>query len=140
MKKELHDRLTPYEPHLNTAHHASFCRTIKSSDLDELRAIYREWKGVEFNGHMTCNSCVIRLLKELYDAYHEPVEYIKDEPSPSRIIRKDGEESQDGRDKADHKGQTSNNPDKDKKVTKVTKVTKQSGTKIPNKNNVKKLN
>ena len=74
MKKELHDRLTPYEPHLNTAHHASFCRTIKSSDLDELRAIYREWKGVEFNGHMTCNSCVIRLLKELYDAYHEPVE------------------------------------------------------------------
>lgn len=88
MKKELHNRLAPYEPHLNTAHHASFCRTIKSSDLDELRAIYREWKGVEFNGHMTCNSCVIRLLKELYDAYHEPVEDIKDEPSPSRIIRK----------------------------------------------------
>lgn len=125
MKKELHDRLTPYEPHLNTAHHASFCRTIKSSDLDELRSIYREWKGVEFNGHMTCNSCVIRLLKELYDAYHEPI---------------DGEESQDGRDKADHKGQTPDNPDKDKKVTKVTKVTKQSGTKTPNKNNMKKLN
>ena len=122
MKKELHDRLTPYEPHLNTAHHASFCRTIKSSDLDELRAIYREWKGVEFNGHMTCNSCVIRLLKELYDAYHEPVEDIKDEPSTK-----------------DEK----TNPDKDKKVTKVTevtKVTKQSGTKTPNKNNVKKLN
>ena len=89
---------------------------------------------------MTCNSCVIRLLKELYDAYHEPVEYIKDEPSTSRIIRKDGEEFQDGRDKADHKGQTPDNPDKDKKVTKVTKVTKQSGTKMPNKNNVKKLN
>ena len=119
MKKELHDRLTPYEPHLNTAHHASFCRTIKSSDLDELRAIYREWKGVEFNGHMTCNSCVIRLLKELYDAYHEPVEDIKDEPSTK-----------------DEK----TNPDKDKKVTKVTKVTKQSGTKTPNKNNIKKLN
>ena len=122
MKKELHDRLTPYEPHLNTAHHASFCRTIKSSDLDELRAIYREWKGVEFNGHMTCNSCVIRLLKELYDAYHEPVDDIKDEPSTK-----------------DEK----TNPDKDKKVTKVTevtKVTKQSGTKTPNKNNMKKLN
>ena len=65
---------------------------------------------------MTCNSCVIRLLKELYDAYHEPVEDIKDEPSPNP------------------------NPDKDKKVTKVTKVTKQSGTKTPNKNNIKKLN
>lgn len=119
MKKELHDRLTPYEPHLNTAHHASFCRTIKSSDLDELRAIYREWKGVEFNGHMTCNSCVIRLLKELYDAYHEPIDNIKEKPSTK-----------------DEK----TNPDKDKKVTKVTKVTKQSGTKTPNKNNVKKLN
>lgn len=117
MKKELHNRLAPYEPHLNTAHHASFCRTIKSSDLDELRTIYREWKGVEFNGHMTCNSCVIRLLKELYDAYHEPVDDIKEKPS------------------------IKDNPDKDKKVTKtVTKVIKQSGTKTPNKNNMKKLN
>ena len=107
MKSELHNRLQPYESHLNTAHHASFCRTLKSTDLDELKNIYREWKGVEFNGHMTCNSCVIRLLKELYEGYNEPVEDIKD------------------------------NPDKDKKVTKtVTKVTKQSGTKIPNKNNV----
>lgn len=111
MKKELHDRLTPYEPHLNTAHHASFCRTIKSSDLDELRAIYREWKGVEFNGHMTCNSCVIRLLKELYDAYHEPVDNIKEKPS------------------------IKDNPDNT-----TTKIIKQSGTKTPNKNNVKKLN
>lgn len=111
MRKELHDRLTPYEPHLDTAHHASFCRTMKSSDLDELRAIYREWKGVEFNGHMTCNSCVIRLLKELYDAYHEPVDDIKEKPS------------------------TSNNPDNT-----TTKIIKQSGTKTPNKNNIKKLN
>lgn len=114
MKSELHNRLQPYEIHLNTAHHASFCRTLKSTDLDELRTIYREWKGVEFNGHMTCNSCVIRLLKELYDGYNEP---IIDEPS------------------------VKDNPDKDKKVTKtVTKVTKQSGVVKPNKNNIKKLN
>lgn len=107
MKSELHNRLQPYESHLNTAHHASFCRTLKSTDLDELRTIYREWKGVEFNGHMTCNSCVIRLLKELYEGYNEPI----DEPS------------------------VKDNPDNT-----TTKIIKQSGTKTPNKNNVKKLN
>lgn len=115
MKKELHDRLTPYEPHLNTAHHASFCRTIKSSDLDELRAIYREWKGVEFNGHMTCNSCVIRLLKELYEGYNEPIDDKQNEPS------------------------IKDNPDNTTTKT-VTKIIKQSGTKTPNKNNIKKPN
>lgn len=117
MKQELHNRLQPYESHLNTAHHASFCRTLKSTDLDELKSIYKEWKGEEFNGHMTCNSCVIRLLKALYDAYNEPIDDIKEKPSE--------------------------NPNPvDTKVTKTeaTKVIKQSGTVKPNKNNIKKLN
>lgn len=112
MKQELHNRLIPYESHLNTAHHASFCRTLKSTDLDELKSIYKEWKGEEFNGHMTCNSCVIRLLKALYDGYNEPIEDIKAE------------------------GQTSNNPVNNITVEKKTV----KGTLKPNKNNIKKLN
>lgn len=111
MRQELHNRLQPYESHLNTAHHASFCRTLKSTDLDELKQIYKEWKGEEFNGHMTCNSCVIRLLKALYDGYNEPIDDIKVEPSEIP------------------------NPDN---ITVEKKTVK--GTLRPNKNNIKKLN
>lgn len=74
MTKELYDRLAKYESILWTAHHASYVRATKSSDLDELKAIYKEVHGRPFDGSMSCNSCVVRLCKTLYNDAQEYVD------------------------------------------------------------------
>lgn len=72
--KEIYDRLSKYESILWTAHHASYVRATKSSDLNELRDIYKEIHGRTFDGSMSCNSCVVRLCKQLYGDAQEYVD------------------------------------------------------------------
>lgn len=79
MKKEIYEKLKPFETYLSSAYYANYFRQLRRNDQMELRAIYRELFGVEYSDSPNCSACILTLLKKIGKEYftYKPVEPIK---------------------------------------------------------------
>ena len=79
MKKEIYEKLKPFEAYLSSSYYANYYRQLRRGDQMELRVIYKEIFGVEYTDSPNCNACVLTLLKKIGKEYftYKPVEPIK---------------------------------------------------------------